>query len=358
MDSRTEKNLFWRILLTEVVLVLIIITPVFIVHRCDDWTGFCKDTTTEVSIEKNAKGQIQKRTDITKYQSGKTLWDWLGLFAVPVLLVILGYLFQRRDAERAEKQAKAEKEQAENQAELESEIASANLREDALQAYLDRMAELLLNPQYRKELIPREGEDQKSDNSVRDVARIRTVTIIRRLERDKERQATVLHFLRDAEMLNFLFKNANLEGVDLEGANLRRADLTGANLMGVNLRNALMVEAKLQGANLYKANLMGANLDRAHLEKANLIEANLVGALLVAAHLQEAQLWGAVLMAAYLQRAELWGAVLNEAILVGAFCTADQIKLARNWEKAYYSPDFRKELGLPPEMSEAKKDNS
>ncbi len=72
--------------------------------------------------------------------------------------------------------------------------------------------------------------------------------------------------------------------------------------------------------------------------RANLIEANL----------QEADLVGAEL-----EKADLIAANLQEADLRGAQgLTASQIKAAKNWRMAFYSYDFLKELGLPPDHNE------
>ena len=99
------------------------------------------------------------------------------------------------------------------------------------------------------------------DNPVKDVARTQTIKILRRLESDGMRQDRIIHFLQDAELYKFIFKNANLSRINLQGADLRWANLQGAKLR----------EANLQGANLWQANLQGANLIIANLQKAYLM---------------------------------------------------------------------------------------
>lgn len=289
MDSKTKKKLPWRILLALAILVVMIIAfcpPVrnqFKPLICDYWTGFCADTTKEESVETNAKGQIQKRIEIIKYQSGKTLWDWLGLagtLAIPVLIVILGNQFQRKDQRRVEEQARTEK-----------DIANDNLRDAALEAYIDRMSELLLDGK----LISSNDNDP-----CRDVARTRTLTVLRRLKDDGERKARVLHFLYDAGLLD--------SGGKAPFIDLRDADFSGANLIDVTLHGANLMGANLEGTNLKKANLMAANLEGAILVRTNLMEANLYGATL-----NEANLNGAILVGTHLN-----GATLNEAHLIDA----------------------------------------
>jgi len=113
-----------------------------------DWTGFGEDITkSEEKTFQNGKLTITKNT--TQYQSGKTLWDWLGLAGVIAIPIIL-YQFQHQQQKRSEEQAEVEKKQAQERADLEREIAATNLREEALQNYLDRMAGLLIDKELKK----------------------------------------------------------------------------------------------------------------------------------------------------------------------------------------------------------------
>ncbi|BAZ71293.1 pentapeptide repeat protein (plasmid) [Fischerella sp. NIES-4106] len=300
MDGKTKFS-NWIVLLIGLFLGILLTTGAFGIFpvitnksktlKWADWTGFGEDTTTEASIEKNNKGQIVKQTDTIKTQSGKTLWDVLnlaGTLAIPVLLAILGIWFQRREQKRSEEQAKVEK-----------DIANENLRDDALQTYIDRMSELLLD----QELI--QSED---DSPVRDVARTRTLTILRRLKGDEERKVRVLHFLYDAGLLEIKESAPfiDLRDADFGEVNLGFASLKGAYLMKVNLKGAYLMGAYLKTANLMEANLMEANLMGANLERTK-------------------------------------------------NCNPDQIKAAINWEKADYDPELRHMLGLPPKPSEVDK---
>ena len=126
---------------------------------------------------------------------------------------------------------------------------------------------------------------------------------------------------------------AHKKWLETKGKQGTRADLSGANLQ----------EADLTGANLQQAILWGANLQEAHLT-----DANLQGADLGDASLQEADLLGANLQGADLFVANLQGADLREVEAV----TASQIKRARNWQLAFYSVGFLRELDLPADHNE------
>ncbi len=116
---------------------------------------------------------------------------------------------------------------------------------------------------------------------------------------------------------------AHRKWVESEGKEGKRADLARANLRG-----AFLFEANLEGASLNEANLQNAFLLEANLEGANLAEANLEGVDLLSAQLKGVNLQSATNL------------------------TASDVKRAENWELAFYSDDFLKQLGLPPDHNE------
>jgi hypothetical protein len=60
----------YRVTILVITIVLIIVIALIIVGYSFDWTGFNGNT-----------------------KSGKTLWDWMQLLFIPVVLAIGGYLF-------------------------------------------------------------------------------------------------------------------------------------------------------------------------------------------------------------------------------------------------------------------------
>ncbi len=118
------------------------------------------------------------------------------------------------------------------------------------------------------------------------------------------------------------FRNAQLEGADLSFAELKEANLSLANLQGAKLsyaklQNANLGEAELQEADLLNANLQGANFGNAQMEGANLKTANLQAAEMTSARLRGADLTQAKLEGASLRRADLRGSKLDAASLKG-----------------------------------------
>jgi uncharacterized protein YjbI with pentapeptide repeats len=221
---------------------------------------------------------------------GMTVRDWLQLLIVPLALVVIGFLFTM--------QQDARQQQIEDQrAEAERELAVQRAQDEALQAYLDQMSSLLLEKDLR---------ESKEDSEVRMLARARTLTVLKRL--DSERNSDILQFLREAQLISRTdpvislnrsnLSGAKLSGVDLSEADLRRdqeasranfnnADLSGANLSDAYLAEAYLIGANLSDADLLNTNLRGASLGLADLHNATLSKANLLKADLSGANLSE-----------------------------------------------------------------------
>jgi uncharacterized protein YjbI with pentapeptide repeats len=281
-----------------------------------EWTGF-----TDYAYPK---------LDGVEFHRRKTLWDWLQLLIIPSVLAGAALLFNAQSTQ------------------TQLDITTDDQREAALQAYIDKMSELLLD---RKLRTSEEGTE------IRSVARTRTLSTLRQL--DSTRKGQVLQFLQEsglisrtdtiivlsgANLRNLTLEAANFEGpsfqeTDLQGANLSWANLQGANLSWANLEDANLRQIELRGANLQGANLreagvqvadlQGANLAdasfiEADLERANFQEANLRGSNFGGANLQEANFQGADLQGVNLADANIRGANFQGANLIGAFITPEQ----------------------------------
>ena len=240
---------------------------------------------------------------------GMTVRDWLpigGALLVP-LVIALGSWAITWQLEKLENQ----------RAEAERELAEQRAQDEALQAYLDQMSQLMLD----RKLLEAEPGDP-----VHTLAQARTSTAILRL--DAEHNESVTHFLitsglsvrsKDSPRL---LRGSTLSHAKLSGAHLPNADLGDAELSGADLSNALLVNANLIGADLSGADLSNALLDNAdlvaHLPNADLSGASLIGADLSDANLFSADLSDANLISADLSRANLSDANLSDANLENA----------------------------------------
>jgi uncharacterized protein YjbI with pentapeptide repeats len=272
-------------------------------------------------------------------QPAKTLWDWMDLLIIPILLGLIGFGLQGIERGKADEQAQVERERTEKQAETEREIAADNRCEQAMQTYFDRMDELLLE----KGL----GGENPNDE-VKAVARNRTLSVLRRL--DPDRKGQVVKFLSESGLIlgsktvgdyGFVeffessvdlrdadISEANLQGASLSGANLQGTMLAKANLVGATLTEVIFRNAYLKNTNLENAYLRNAFLDHAQFEGAKLENATLFDADLQVANLENADLRGAQLQGANLTKAFLNGADLTGAHLGRADLTSAELKTA------------------------------
>ena len=193
---------------------------------------------------------------------GKTLWEFLDLLIIPIFLAVGAYWFNRQEKK------------------TELELALAQQREAALQSYLDKISDLILE---KNLLATKDAAENSPEASLLDIAQVRTVTTLRQL--DPQRQNTLFQFLRDTGLHHFVLVGASMIQIDLVETNLSRLNLNGGNLTEANL-----TEANLYGANLTETNLYGANLTKANLTETNLTEADLSGADLRFANLRRADL--------------------------------------------------------------------
>jgi uncharacterized protein YjbI with pentapeptide repeats len=254
-------------------------------------------------------------TLLQAHAAEKTTWDWLKALILPAVVAALGTFggawFTR---ERS--------------------------RETALQAYLDKMSELLIDKKIHEEY------GRYADTRV--TARARTLAVLSQL--DGNRKSTVLLFLREARLINkqpyvregrWIYprtvglrgadlSNAclrgihlistkrkeavSLEGAILRGADLRCADLERADLRGADLRNADLryaclrgVDADSSGETERSADLRGADLRNADLGVSEKFKkpSNMSGAKLSGANLQGANLQGANLSDAEITQDQL-----------------------------------------------------
>ncbi|MBL4806767.1 MAG: pentapeptide repeat-containing protein [Rhodobacteraceae bacterium] len=180
----------------------------------------------------------------------KTLWDWMKVFAMPVMISFgvggIGLLQQ--------------------------EIERGRTEEQAVQQYIDR-----ISLAYSSESL---------DQTSLAVTRAQTTGVLRLVS--GERASRVLAFLNDLGVLETIvpkmefldlygaeMKGLALSGFDFEGSDLRWVEfeetiLTDADFEETDLRHADMKDADLRGADFEYARMNGVDLDHADLRGADL----------------------------------------------------------------------------------------
>src|SRR5918997_75971 len=167
----------------------------------------------EAQRPKTRREKIRERTGF----GDKTVWDWLQLLIVPLILVVGGYLLNSQQTTR---QLVTEESRAENQ-----------------------------------------------------LARARTLGVLDNLDPDRKR--IIVQFLRQTSLLSSYEDTI----VDLSGADLTEAYLRGARMVNTNLGVQGFVTPHDQRTDLSCADLSGAILLGANLQAAILEGADLSGAL-------------------------------------------------------------------------------
>jgi Pentapeptide repeats (8 copies) len=230
------------------------------------------------------KGQPQRLSITTETQTSRTLWEWLTVLTISTVIAVVALMY------------------ANSQAKQQRYIQDQQAKDDAVQAYLDEMTQMILDDE---DPLLKAG----SDSPERIVARVRTVTALKRL--DAEHNKIVLAFLSESGLVNFgspRDQSENVSILQLQNSELNDVSLAGNNLNGVNLRFA-----RLRHADVHNATFAITNLTFADLNNANLKEADLRDAALLFANLDGANLAGANLSGARLHGADLSGANLKTA---------------------------------------------
>src|SRR5713101_9888199 len=117
-----------RVAIGVVGVVLVVVIALIIAGYSFDWTGFngYNQVTTAHTTSGPSAGTVV-RTEV--YQPGKVLWDWLNLLGVLAIPAVVGLGAAWYTAQQGKV---SERENSDNQ------------RETALQQYIDKMSELLL----------------------------------------------------------------------------------------------------------------------------------------------------------------------------------------------------------------------
>lgn len=229
-----------------------------------------------------------------EFQRGKTFWDWMQLLVIPLVLAWVAYSLANKQKEK------------------EVEIAYIEKSENALQNYLDYMTRLMIEYKYL---------DKKLIESASRLMRARTLTVLEQL--NGKQKGHLLRFLIETKLLDktktyLNMKRANLTGVELDPGGYTEFNLDGVNLDKADLEFCHFYDVQMNGISLRNANLVGVNLEAASLQsilltQSDLYYAKLSKARMYKADLQDANLEATDLCEAILSRSNLRGANLRES---------------------------------------------
>lgn len=195
-----------------------------------------------------------------KVAPGKTLWDWLELLIVPIVLALGTLFFEARWKAAAERQ----------------EVGRQ--RQGVLEGFMTYVSQMVVP-------VREYGLDER--DRVSSMIRSRALSAVRQL--DPERKTQLLQFLSEAGLLKRVEERgskdffisligADLSYLDLDGAALVDSELRGALFEGTTFRHAQLLGADLRGSVFRNADFSQANLDGADLHQAVLSRVRVAGA--------------------------------------------------------------------------------
>jgi uncharacterized protein YjbI with pentapeptide repeats len=291
------------------------------IGREDKWKGRVdhksKKTTTE---DRDLQGEFLRPPIEAKKSRwglrGKTVWDWMQLLIVPIVLLAISVAFTLLQDARLQQ---IEDQRAKRERGIEDQRAQAS----ALQSYIDQMSRLLTE----------ENLSESPEDEVRRVARAHTLTVLGIVE--GERKFDVVQFLAENELIQgddpiVNLRTADLKGAQYEGATdevaagervgqaLNEVNLSGTQLDNANLQSIQLHNARMNEALTYNASLEGAKLQRVSFMNALIVDTDLTGA-----NLNGAEFDGAVLENTDLSGASLVGADISAYLAGTCFIHAD-----------------------------------
>ena len=218
----------WTVVLVVVLAVFIVLIVGSYFFKKWTWTGF------------SAVGK------------GDTLWNWINLLLVPLIVLAVAKRFSTHQREVSNTMGK--------QQQTDLQLADERQQEVVLEAYLNHMSDLLLHKNLSR---------SQPGSDVRPIARALTLTALQMV--GKNRKGVLLQFLHEAGLITRNktiidlrrgdLREADLSGADLREADLSGADLSGANLSGANLSGARLMESKITAEQLATAlSLNGATM--------------------------------------------------------------------------------------------------
>lgn len=234
----------------------------------------------------------------------KTLWDWLDLLIIPIVLAVAAFLLNRSER-------RAEQEIAAQRTAREWKIAADKRHQEALEAYFERASALIFeHVTYKTE----EGGSPVPVFKSFDfglVLTTQTHAVLRAL--DGKRKGQVLQFLANSDLISTVRPPI----VNLSKAELRFVDMIVGNPRdwGADQWNKALLLRYVDtyhGQVAWSADLANVNLSGADLYQAALILTNLRGSFLKNAYLREALLLGANLSEADLTEADVSSAYYDD----------------------------------------------
>lgn len=261
-------------------------------------------------------------TSVRPPRPGKTVWDWLQLLIVPLVVAVAAFALNAAQASRQRQQdqsrAEAERQRSEKNAREQARRAVENRRDEALRSYMLQMSQLMLDTNL--------GKPSRTAGAEGLLARTLTLTTLGQL--DGRRKGTLVRFLVEAGLVTATgrwtytpdngsggpdavaltsWETETVPRVSLDGADLREVvlrghygytagthipadgssmsgdlvfvDFSGADMRGADLRDTVLVAdfewADLRGADFADATLNSSRFRETCVGSARFTDATL-----------------------------------------------------------------------------------
>jgi len=304
------------------------------------------------SILENGAG-LNSYIDVTgQFHPGKTFWDWLDLLIIPGALAIFAYTFDRNEKKR------------------EKTIEIDRMRENTLQQYFNDIERLTF----------RGLQTSKKGDSIREIARSRTLAVLRML--DGKRKWNVLKFLSDMNLilrdkdgtndhpiislhdadLSYLFfcpvipsKDVDFryqplfQDIDLSGSDLNNAQLNEIKFYNANLNNANWTDSLINGCVFSGVSFTSSYFVNCKIRNSHFMESDFSSCKFIRAKIQETEFYSSIFYSSdwasrewpFYYYADFSNSALNKVVFFGGDILPMQLEKAKSLKNSILPIGFK-----------------
>jgi len=192
----------------------------------------------------------------------KTLWDWLDLLLIPLIIAVAGWYFSKTE-KKSEKAREKEKNQQ-------------SIREN----YLKTITSLLLEHNLK---------ESKRGDEIRSVAKAYTTTFL--INADNARKGIILQFLFESNLISEK-PVIDLLGVNLSNSNFDKLKLINIEITGANFKNCNFRKSNLERSIFCTSDFSGSNLSYSNLKNVDFTYCDMIGTKIIGVDLRETNIDG------------------------------------------------------------------
>ena len=240
----TKKTIKYILIVLFILLLIVLIKWAAWPSHSPYWTGF---------------GESKMQNGINP---NKTLWDWLDLLLIPLIITLTGWYISR-----SEKNNDIAREKEKNQ---------QNIREN----YLKIITSLLLEHNL---------QNSEEGDVVRSVAKAHTTTFLRNA--DNTRRGIILQFLYESDLIS---ENPiiDLLGVKLNSCHFDKIKLINIEITGAYFRECSFVKSNLENSIFCASNFSGSNLSYSNLKNVDFTYCDMIDTEIIGVDLRQAKIEG------------------------------------------------------------------